>query len=303
MNERLVSTPRHKDTKERPKQKGRTVPGLNGLESLELLGALVLKPREDRHPVENYFEYFTEIEERYRRCRGTPSLLSTLDWALIDSWKEAGIPLEAVLTGIERAFEKFARRPARFRKINGLAYCSQSVAEAAEALKEGQLDDSRRPSRSPAHAAATPFTLEQLHAYLRGNAQVLRAGAQRCRNGGPTSAQASGQAPPQQVLGQDFEEAASALDRLADGLTEAPQNLKPLEDQLSALEEKLTASATRGSPAELLVELRRQVERGVAPYRSKMNASQIESLDRQFLKRSLFEHYGLPRLSLFYCTG
>jgi hypothetical protein len=33
-----------------------------------------------------------------------------------------------------------------------------------------------------------------------------------------------------------------------------------------------------------------------------MNAAQIESLDRQFMKRSLFEHYGLPRLSMFYCT-
>lgn len=253
--------------------------------------------------MENYFEYFTEIEERYRRCRGTPSMLSTLDWALIESWKEAGIPLEAVLTGIDRAFEKYARRPARFRKINGLAYCSQSVLEAADALKAGQVDDPRRPSRNSAHATATPFTLEQLHAYLRGNAQALRVSAQRTRNGGPTSAQASAPAPPQQVLAQDFEETASALERVADGLTEAPQNVKPLEDELSALEDKLTASATRGSPAELLVDLRRQVERGVAPYRSKMSGSQLESLDRQFLKRSLFDHYGLPRLSLFYCTG
>jgi hypothetical protein len=253
--------------------------------------------------VENYFEYFTEIEERYRRRRGTPSLLSTLDWALIESWKEAEIPLEAVLIGIDRAFEKYARRPQRFRKINGLAYCSQSVLEAADALKAGQLDDSRRPSRNPAHTAAAPFALDRLHVYLRGNAQALRASAQRCQNSAPSVASLSGAHPSPQVLAEDFEEAASALDRLAGELTEAPQNLKPFEDQLSALEEKLTASATRGSPAKLLVELRRQAERNVAPYRSKMNASQLDSLNRQFLKRSLFEHYGLPRLSLFYCTS
>ena len=206
---------------------------------------------------------------------------------------------EAVLTGIERAFEKYARRPQRFRKINGLAYCSQSVLEAADALKAGQLDDSRRPSRSSAHSAAAPFTLGQLRAYFRGNAQALRASAQRCQNSAPTVTSPSGAHPSPQVLAEDFEEAASALDRLADGLTEAPQNLKPFEDQLSALEEKLTASATRGSPAELLVEMRRQAERSVAPYRSKMSASQLDSLDRQFLKRSLFEHYGLPRSSRF----
>ncbi|HXJ95520.1 MAG TPA: hypothetical protein VMT20_21975 [Terriglobia bacterium] len=250
--------------------------------------------------VENYFEYFTEIEEKFRRCRGTPTLLSTLDWALIESWKEAGIPLGAVLIGIERTFEKYARRPQRFRKVNGLAYCSQSVMEAADQLKAGQVDDAHRPSRSPAHDA-TPFPLEQLHAYLRGNAQALRLSAQRCHNSAAPSPSLTGKASAPNDLAQDFEDAASALDRLADGLTEAPQNVKPLEDQLAALEEKLTASATRGSPAELLVELRRQAERSVAPYRSKMNASQLDLLDRQFLKRGLYEHYALPRLSLFYC--
>jgi len=253
-----------------------------------------------REEVENYFEYFSEIEEKFRRCRGTPTLLSTLDWALIESWKEAGVPLEAVLIGIERTFEKYARRPARFRKINGLAYCSQNVLEAADQLKAGQVDDARRPSRSPAHIAA-PFPLEQLHAYLRGNAQALRLSAQRCQDSAASSSSPAAGTAPSNDLAQDFEEAASALDRLADGLTEAPQNVKPLEDELSALEEKLTASATRGSPAELLVELRRQAERSVAPYRSKMNASQLDLLDRQFLKRGLYERYNLPRLSLFYC--
>lgn len=252
--------------------------------------------------VENYFEYFTEIEEKFRRCRGTPTLLSTLDWALIESWKEARIPLEAVLIGIERTFEKYARRPVRFRKVNGLAYCSQNVLEAADQLRAGQADDSRRPSRSPAQAAP-PFPLEQLHAYLRGNADALRLSAERCQDSAATSPSPAVGIPSPNELAQDFEHAASALERLAEGLTEAPQNVKPLEDELSALEEKLTASATRGSPAELLIEFRRQAERGVAPYRSKMNASQLDLLDRQFLKRGLYEHYGLPRLSLFYCKA
>ena len=51
--------------------------------------------------MENYFNYFTEIEECFRRCRGTPTLLSTLDWALIESWKESDFPLSAVLTGAD----------------------------------------------------------------------------------------------------------------------------------------------------------------------------------------------------------
>ncbi|HEY6291506.1 MAG TPA: hypothetical protein VI455_08095 [Terriglobia bacterium] len=241
--------------------------------------------------MENYFEYFSQIEECFRRCRGTPTLLSTLDWALIESWKEAGIPLQAVLTGIERAFEKYARRPQRFRKINGLAYCSQAVLEAADALQAAQVEDSRRPSQRPARAPAAPFSIEQLQSYFRRNAHALRTAANQCETSGQT------------LLAGDLAEGAAALERLADETTEAPQNVQPLERQLSALEEKLVASVMRGCSADLLVDLRRQVERGIAPYRSKMNAAQIESLDRQFLKRSLLEHYDLPRLSLFYCPS
>ena len=241
--------------------------------------------------MENYFEYFSEIEECFRRCRRTPSLLSTLDWALIESWKEAGIPLQAVLTGIERTFEKYARRPRPFRRINGLAYCSQEVLAAADALQAAQVGDSRRPSQRRSRAPAAPFGVEQLQSYLRRNALALRAAASRCETSGQT------------LLAGDLAEASSALERLADQTTEAPQDVQPLERQLSALEEKLLASITRGCPADLLVDLRRQVERGIAPYRSKMNAAQIESLDRQFVKRGLFEHYDLPRLSLFYCPS
>ena len=49
--------------------------------------------------MENYFNYFTEIEEHFQRRRGGILLLSTLDWALIETWKDAGIPLEAALRG------------------------------------------------------------------------------------------------------------------------------------------------------------------------------------------------------------
>src|ERR1041384_8618347 len=85
--------------------------------------------------VENYFNYYTEIEEHFCRRRGTLLTVSTLDWALMTTWKEAGIPLEAVLRGIDEAFDKFERRPSKIQKINGLAYCAQAVLTAAEEQK------------------------------------------------------------------------------------------------------------------------------------------------------------------------
>jgi len=89
--------------------------------------------------VENYFNYFTEIEERFQRRRGTGLLLSTLDWALIETWKDAGIPLAAVLAGIDATFDRYDRRPSKTRKVNGLAYCSQEVLAAAEDMKEAAI--------------------------------------------------------------------------------------------------------------------------------------------------------------------
>ena len=110
--------------------------------------------------MENYFNYFTEIEECFRRCRGTPTLLSTLDWALIESWKDSDFPLTAVLTGIERSFEKYKKRPQRFRKVNSLAYCSQEVLKAAEeartAANEGDARPKETDAKPPRHIRAIP---------------------------------------------------------------------------------------------------------------------------------------------------
>jgi len=236
-------------------------------------------------PEDNYFAYFSEIEERYRRCRGTPVLISTLDWALIESWKEAGVPLGAVLAGIERTFERYAKRPRRFSKVNSLAYCSPAVLEAAEAMAAGQTDAARRPS---SHAPRAPFTREQIQGYVRGNARAVRDAAAKRGEASDTIGSA------------DFEEVAAALERIAGGIHEAPENLEPIENELSALEEKLTASAIRACGAEALAALRAQVQRGIAPYRSRMSALQLDSLERQMLKRALYEHYNLPRLSTFY---
>ena len=88
--------------------------------------------------MENYFNYFTEIEEHFQRRRGGILLLSTLDWALIETWKDAGIPLEAVLRGIDGAFERYEKRPSK-RKVNSLAYCAQEVLAAAEEMKEAAV--------------------------------------------------------------------------------------------------------------------------------------------------------------------
>src|SRR5206468_4784005 len=92
------------------------------------------------HDFSNYFNYFTEVEEHFQRARGTGLfLLSPLDWALIEAWKNAEIPLEAVVRGIDVAFEKWRKRPAqaRIHRVNSLAYCAQAIAAEAQIIAGG----------------------------------------------------------------------------------------------------------------------------------------------------------------------
>ena len=237
--------------------------------------------------MENYFNYFTEIEERFQQCRGTRTLLSPLDWALIESWKEAGLPLQAVLLGVQRAFEKFRKRPRPGRSVNALAYCAAEVYRAAEQARAAEVEGGiREEAQAP---PPPPFTPEELLAFLRANAEALENAGQRAGELG------------QPALSDDLASGAATLrEIIAREPHQLLADLEGLEAHLTALEEKLTASLTRASSVELLAQFHLGVERGLVPYRRRMSGAQIESLERQFLKKCLLEHYRIPRLSLFY---
>jgi hypothetical protein len=89
----------------------------------------------------NYFNYFTEIERFYQSKRESFTLLSTLDWVLIENWKEQGVPLDLVLKGIERAFSQ----PNRKRKINSLAYCVKAVEQICDEQKDLTVESPKAP--------------------------------------------------------------------------------------------------------------------------------------------------------------
>ena len=129
--------------------------------------------RNPGHPVLNYFNYFTEIEERFQQRRGSLLLLSTLDWALIETWREAGIPLEAALRGIDAAFDKYEARQkrGRMRRINGLAWCAQAVMDAAVELNEAAAGS----ASTPATPTDSGFEHARVAAHLDSAAAALDA--------------------------------------------------------------------------------------------------------------------------------
>jgi hypothetical protein len=235
--------------------------------------------------MQNYFNYFTEIEERFQQRRGSLLMLSTLDWALIETWREAGIPLEAVLRGIDNAFDKHdaraLRSSTRTRKVNGLAWCAQSVIEAVEQAMEASIGAAPGTSE----AVESGFEAERVGQFLEQNADAIEASKLN--------------APADDVAA----EVASRLRALALELRAEPlRSLEELDRTLSVLEEKMFAALITSAPEDELVSLREQATRELAPYRGKMQTVQIKQVQQQFLQKRLLEARKLPRLSLFYMS-
>jgi hypothetical protein len=238
--------------------------------------------------VENYFSYFTEIEERFLQRRGGGLLLSTLDWVLIETWKNAGIPLAAVLRGIDDAFDNYESRPSKTKKVNSLAYCSQLVLAAAEDMKEAAVGAASTDSGSPSKSRAKQgFEPEVVAPFLRRNADLLEAAK---------LPQGSGVSVRSVAL-----ESAKTLRDLAGQIETKPSSrLEDLELRLTVLEEKLFAALIASTPDEEIVTVRADADRDLAPYRRKMSGAQIDQLQKQYVHKRLLEKYALPRLSLFY---
>jgi hypothetical protein len=217
----------------------------------------------------NYFNYFTEVEERFQKARGTGLfLMSPLDWALVETWKNAGVPLEAALRGIDAAFEKWRGKKKRGQNVNSVAYCSQAVLAEAQAMAGVAPPRGRKES-------AAPFSLEHLEKYLRENAAQIRKQP-------------------------GWDDLASAVDRLA---AEAPalfHDLEDLERRLTALEDKIIALVLSRQTEEDLLRARRELDLQLRAYRGKMTAPQLAMLEKHYLERQLLKSAGLPRLSLFY---
>jgi hypothetical protein len=221
--------------------------------------------------LENYFNYFTEIEERFQKRRGSALLLSTLDWALIETWKDAGIPLEAALRGIDETFDKYDRRPSRSKKVNSLAYCAQGVLSAAEEMKEAAVGAA--PAKSPDSGT---LHLEDVRKFLEKNSTAV----------------ARLSVPGAKAAAESLTTAAAELSPTL--------NMEDLERKLTVMEEKLFAALFAATSDDELVRVRREADSAMAPYRNKMPSSQIEQLQKQFVHKRLLEKHGVPRLSLFY---
>jgi hypothetical protein len=242
----------------------------------------------------NYYNYFTEIEETFVRRRGKHLYLSTLDWALMESWKEMGVPLYVALRGIERAFDSYEAKPRR-RSVKSLLYCQEEVeAQYAEWLDSqvGALQPTNgEQAAAPAleSEARLPFPRASIIEHLSGaRALLTRICDERKQERDDALCDALARA------------AARLLSLETDFTRAARPDAERLEESLTHLEGLLNEALRAGTAVDKLDALRAETEVQLQPYRNRMERTTYEqTLDNLLLKR-LRDQYGLPRLSLFY---
>jgi hypothetical protein len=233
----------------------------------------------------NYFNYFTEIEEYFWKKRGAHLLVSPLDWAIMETWQKAGVPLEAVLKGIDRAFESYARsRRGAGKPLKNLAYCTDAVLDAAEEIQEAAAGAAPKTAR----ATAEPFSRDELRAYFARNAAQIAKVAEKNQGAHPDLA-----ARLREII-QSLESSLVLLD--APGTLD----LEDIERRLTVLDEKLQATLTNHASDEVMLKIRRVVDGQLAAYRRKMKAEQLALIERQYMQKRLLDEFALPRLSLYY---
>jgi len=235
----------------------------------------------------NYFNYFTEIEEYFWKKRGSHLLVSPLDWAIMETWQKAGVPLQAVFKGIDSAFESYGRsRRGAGKPLKSLAYCTDAVLEAAE---EAQEASAGKTASATAKRNAEPLQREELKSYFSRNMGMLQAAVGTYREN--------------PALVKLWEGVLGGL-QICAVLLESPVSLdlEDLERRLTILDERIHAGLLLHAREETILRIRREMDGALAAYRRKMKAEQLALVEKQYLQKRLLEEFRIPRLSLFYLS-
>jgi hypothetical protein len=236
----------------------------------------------------NYFNYYTEIEDEFVKRRGSHLWVSPLDWSLIETWKQRGVPLHIVLRGINSSFDSYDQRLSRGRKVNSLFYCQQEIEAMFLEYCESRVGSSK-PTAGPAlqtdgHSTLSP---EAIIDYLSENRLTL--------------AQLRGQFSEERVLPETFDRATMRVDQIIEDL-QANTNisLEGLEKDLTIIEELILDGLKESAGEERLEQLRKEGNRQLRAYKQTMEKEIYQQTLENFIARRLREQYQTPRLSLFY---
>ena len=232
----------------------------------------------------NYFNYFTEIEDAFVRRRGKHLFLSPMDWALMETWKQQGIPLHIVLRGVEKSFDSYEAKP-RKRTVKTLLYCQEEVEAQFAEWVESHVGSAAEVENS--ETDETKFSFVSITEHL-----------ERSRN-------ALSELAKSRTQEDDLSEAltraiALLVDIEKDFASSTRLDPRKLEDSLTGLERMLNDSMFSVVSSTAMQELKNGIKEQLKPYRSQMEAAVYKQTFDNLLLKRLREQLGMPRLSLFY---
>ena len=233
----------------------------------------------------NYFSYFSEIEDTFIRRRGKHLILSPIDWALIESWKERGVPLHVAVRGIEHSFDSYDAKKHK-RTVKTLLYCQEEVeAQYAEWLEsrvgshdESDLDEEQSTDKSP-------FSRDAVLSHLTRSLQSIE--------------EQSSQAPEE--LREALQRATSLVIDIREEYEGAARpDTRKLEESLTGIDRMLDDAIRRAIGDDHVAAITTEVEAQLKPYKRHMDTAAYEQTRANLLRKRLREHFDVPRLSLFY---
>ncbi len=215
-------------------------------------------------------------------------MLSPMDWALIEGWKERGVPLHVVVRSIEHAFDSHESKKQK-RTVKTLLYCQEEIeAQYAEWLESrvGGHEESAVAGKQ-ADDSKSPFPRDAVLAHLGRSLDALN--------------QLKAERVDDHELSAALSRSITLLSEIKDDYASAAQpDARKLEDSLTGIERVLDDAMRRAVSEGVLESANTEIDAQLKPYKRQMDKGAFEQTRENLLRKRLRDQYGVPRLSLFF---
>jgi len=222
--------------------------------------------------------FFQEVEAHFIRLRGRPLLLSPRELARVAGWQREGIPLQVVLRGIDRYFEKrFSHQDRKAReKAVSLAWCEKQVRQVFEESRHLAVGDGEQ---ALAEESQLQLALATLGQQLK---QSVAAGAE-----------------PSDPLGGLLHEALEEVSLMLVQTREGALAVADAETRLERLDRRLLDELRRQAGPDSLEQLRSACDAEISEISASMDPPLREATLERMITRRLRRSRQIPQLSLF----
>ena len=204
----------------------------------------------------------------------------------METWKQQGIPLHIVLRSVEKSFDSYEAKP-RKRTVKTLLYCQEEVEAQFAEWVESHVGSTADSPESETESDKTPFSFAAITEHLERSRKALL--------------ELSNSRKHEDDFSEALARAVTLLDDIEKDFTSSTTlDTRKLEDSLTGLERMLNDSMLSVVSSTAIEKLKNGIKEQLKPYRSQMEAAVYKQTFENLLLKGLREHFGMPRLSLFY---